>query len=276
MMSENKNNKTTMAVTKEMTRLHFYLKLFAFVFCLNLACLNPVIASQNKCELTLGMSNWPPYQMLSKEGIASGLQIKLVKQIADEVGCQLRYKAMTFPQGLIALREGSIDLQMNATPSDDRAKFGHFSVPYRREFLSLYSTKKYREKCQKQSLKQLISDGFILGLQKGLVYGDELTEIQNDPVLSKKLRYVKSNVQHLKVIQEQGLDGIVDDPVVVSYRSTVNYTGDALSSCPIVVSSSPISFIFSKSTVSPQLVKRFNLAIKKIQSTEAYRKQWNW
>jgi polar amino acid transport system substrate-binding protein len=262
--------------TKKIIFKCFCIKIVVFLFGLNIARADNFNASNGVCELTLGMSDWPPYQMLSDDGVASGLQIKLLRQIADEVGCRLKYKSMTFPQGLVALQQGTIDFQMNATASEDRARFGYFSVPYRNEFLSLYSTQTYREQCQSMNLEQLIAEGFVLGLQKDLVYGEELIQIQKDPVLSKKLRYVDSNIQHLKLVESKGLDGIVDDPVVVSYRSTVHITGDALTSCPIVVSSSPISLIFSKVTVTPQLVEQFNSAIKKIQDTEAYHKQWSW
>lgn len=230
----------------------------------------------NDCQLTLGLSNWLPYQFLSAKGEPSGIQIKLIQQIAAEAGCKLSYKSMTFPEGLKELEYGTIDFMMNATTSEERKKFAHFTVPYRSEFLLLYSTKKYLKKCHELTLEALIRDGFVLGVQNNLVYGPELTRIQNTPELNNKLRYVDDNVQHMELVKKEHLDGVIDDPVVVSYRSTVNTLGKALSSCPLKVSSSQVSLILSKKNVSIDVVERLNRAIGKIRSTAEYSKKWDW
>jgi len=231
---------------------------------------------QGACELTLGLSDWQPYQALPTIGQPTGLQIKLIQQIAKEARCTLRYKSMTFPEGLKEIEEGRVDFMMNATQSKHRNSFAYFSIPYRSEFLLLYSTKEYLAKCHNMTLEELIRDGFRLGVQRRLVYGPELKKIQNNPELDKKLLYVNDNVQHVSLIKKEHLDGIIDDPVVVSYRSTVNITGQMLSSCPIEISSSPVSLIFSKKSVSSVQVNRFNRAITKVRSTPEYIKKWSW
>lgn len=231
---------------------------------------------ENECILKVGIANWPPYQWLTTEGKAKGKQIELVEKIFKQVGCKFNYVATSFPHGLDKLKEGSIDIQLNATPSPSRAEYSYFSLPYRKEFLLLYSTNKYLQKCQTMSLKALILDGFKLAAQKDLVYGDVLTEIQQDPELNRRIFYVDSNVQHVDLIEANELDGVIDDPIVVAYRSTVNATGNKLSSCPIVISSAPISFIFSKKTISQSLVDRFNQTILEIQDTREYQQNWSW
>ena len=232
--------------------------------------------ASNSCELTLGMSNWFPYQSLSSTNEPSGLQIQLLEQIAAEAGCHLRFKSITFPAGLKEIEQGKIDFMMNATVSENRRSFAYFSVPYRSEFLLLYSTKQYLGKCHNLTLEELIRDGFRLGVQPQLVYGPELTKIQNNPQLNKQLLYVDDNVQHVGLVKKEHLDGIIDDPVVVSYRSTVNTTGNILSACPIQISSSPVSFIFSKKSVTPAQVEKFNRAISKIRESNDYIKRWSW
>ncbi|WP_196138043.1 ABC transporter substrate-binding protein [Aliikangiella sp. G2MR2-5] len=234
------------------------------------------LSEQKDCHLSLGISDWMPYQGLTKNGQPTGKQVELIQQIVKEVGCSLSYKSMSFPQGLIELQNGTVDFQMNASVSEERKSYSYFSIPYRKEFLLLYSTSKYLDKCQTMNLEALIKDGFKLGLQKGLVYGPELTRIQKNRELNSKIYYVDTNIQHVQLVQQKNLDGVVDDPIVVSYRSTKNVTGDTLSACSIVVSESPISLIFSKKTVSRELVDKFNRAIRKIQNTRAYQKEWVW
>lgn len=230
--------------------------------------------SGDKCHLVMGISNWLPYQSYADGKGAFGLQVNLIEKIMHEAKCSLSYKPMTFPEGLDKLKSGQIDIMMNATVSEKRKSFARFSDAYREEFLSLYSTNKYLERCHQLSLKELIEDGFRLGVQSGLVYGEALTTIQKDNKLNEKLVYVKNNIQHVDLVESKKLDGVIDDPVVVAYRSTIYATGDKLSPCPIVISSTPVSLIYSKQTVSTELVAKINRAISTVKATKDYQKRW--
>jgi polar amino acid transport system substrate-binding protein len=231
----------------------------------------------SSCNLTLGMSNWLPYQAISESGEPHGLQVELIEQIAAQAKCTLKYRSMTFQAGLKELEQGTVDFLVNATPSEERSKIALFSIPYRNEFLLLYSTQKYLEKCHRMTLEELIRDGFRLGIQYQLYYGEELRLIQQSPELNRLLRYVESNVQHVDLVESEDLDGIIDDPVVVSYRSTINpERSGVLKSCPIQISTSPVSMMFSKKSVSKETVERFNRAILAVQATPEYRKRWSW
>ena len=234
------------------------------------------IETSSICTLRIGMDHWPPYQVFESNGNVKGLQITLVRKIADQVGCLLTFKKMSYPKALKALKNGEIDMQLNASFTEERTQFAHFTAPYRAEFMLLYSTEKYAEKCQTMSLEELILDGFKLAVQHGVSYGADLTRIQNTPYLNDKLFYVENSVQHLQLLREKNLDGVVDDPAVVAYRSSINSTGDALRSCPITISHDPLSFMLSKKTVKRDFVRRINLAIEKLKQSEYYRENWVW
>ena len=222
------------------------------------------------------MDHWAPYQMFEPDGNVKGLQITLVRKIADEIGCELNFTKLSYYDAQQALKKGIIDMQLNAAYTKERARFAHFTSPYRAEFMLLYSTPKYLERCQTSSLQELIRDGFRLAVQNGIAYGPELTKIQNIPELNSKLFYVESSIYHLKLLRENNMDGVVDDPTVVAYRASINSTHDDLFSCPIVVSHEPLSFMLSKKTISRQFVTKMNLAIEKIKQTEYYRSNWVW
>jgi polar amino acid transport system substrate-binding protein len=228
------------------------------------------------CHLSMGLSEWLPYQSISDSGAPSGFQIDLLKQIAAEAGCELSYRSVKFSEGIESVAAGKLDVMMNATPSDERKEFANFSIPYRNEFMLLYSTPAWLQRCQTMSLRELIERGFRLAVQKDVVFGKELRDIQANPVLNRKLIYINNDSPHVGLVNQLNLDGIIDDPVVVAYLSTINNTGNSLSSCPIKISSSPVSFMFSKRSVSMDVIERFNQAIRAIQSTTEYKKRWNW
>ena len=228
------------------------------------------------CKLTLGLSEWLPYQSISDSGEPYGFQIELLKQIISEADCQLSYQSVKFSDGIKALAAGKLDVMMNATISEERQGFAYFSIPYRNEFMLLYSNPEWLARCQKLGLRELVQRGFRLAVQKDVVFGKELQEIQTDPELNQKLIYINNDSPHVDLVKKLNVDGIIDDPVVVAYLSTINKTGNSLKSCPIKISSSPVSFMFSKKSVPAHIVNRFNQAIRTIQSTSQYKKRWNW
>ncbi|WP_185964277.1 substrate-binding periplasmic protein [Aliikangiella marina] len=231
--------------------------------------------SPSSCNLTVGVADWPPYQYFEK-GKAKGIQVELIRQIAQAANCRLEIVNKRYFQSLKAVEDGTIDFTLNATETDSRRRFGLFSVPYRNEILVLYARRSFREKCNQGSIEKLLKEGFRLGLQKRMVYGPAITRIQNTPALNKKITYFEHTGQDIEFVKENNLDGIVEDPVMISYKARMSTNQDKLYSCQIVVSSSPVSLIFSKKTVSPAIVKRFDQAIQAVRQSSEYQKYWRW
>ncbi|MEP1742700.1 MAG: transporter substrate-binding domain-containing protein [Kangiellaceae bacterium] len=163
------------------------------------------------CQLSMGLSEWLPYQSISDSGIPSGFQIDLLKQITAEAGCEFSYQSVKSSEGIESVATGKLDVRMNATPSDERREFANFSIPYRNEFMLLYSTPAWLQRCQTMSLRELIERGFRLAVQKGVVFGKELRDIQANPVLNRKLIYINNDSPHVDLVNQLNLDGIIED-----------------------------------------------------------------
>lgn len=172
----------------------------------------------SKCSLTGGIADWPPYQTFNGNQV-SGLQVELVKNIAKQAGCSVKFNKMLYFQAQEAVEKGDIDFTLNATITDSRKQFGHFSIPYRNEILVLYVRKAFHEQCNANSLEMLIENGSVLGLEKKMVYGPELTKIQNSPQLNKRIKYFNHTGQTAQFLIDNKVDGIVDDPVMIAYRT---------------------------------------------------------
>ena len=231
--------------------------------------------SQQECHLSVGVAEWPPYQSFLGEQ-AKGIQIDLIRQIAKHANCSLNIINKRYYQSLKAVEKGTIDFTLNATETEARKKFGIFSIPYRKEILVLYAKSEFRDQCNSSSLESLLESGFKLGLQKDMIYGQKLTAIQQTPRLNYKIKYFEHTGQDIAFVQENDLDGIVEDPVMVAYKARQSPSSDRLYSCQVSVSSSPVSLLFSKKTVSPEIVERFNQAIELVRHSKEYQKYWKW
>ena len=227
------------------------------------------------CILRLGWGDWPPYQTLIDDE-PKGIQIDLIKQIAHEADCKLTFKLQSFTQNQEGIKNGTIDITLDTTVTPERSQYGYFSEPYRNEVLALYVRPEFIEACQTDSIRSLVKNGLRLGVTRDNIYGETLALVQADPELNQKLVYRDLNTHHFTLLKQNKIDGLVEDPMVMAYSLRHDSAIGQLEVCRVTVSSSSVSLMFSKKTISQELVARFNKALKKIKSQKDYKKNWSW
>lgn len=231
---------------------------------------------QAQCHLRAGFSEWMPYQSISESGKASGLQIDLIRNIVKNVGCSVEFIELNSAESIEQVRQGKLDFIFSATVTEERKKFANFSKAYRNELIVFYVTKNFEKTCREKSLVELLESGFRLGLQRKSFYGDEVLEIQNNPKLNNRIIYSDEFSSKPEFIQKLRLDGIFDDPIIVSYHLRKQQNKKLLRACGKPISTSPVSIMFSKQTVSEEVIKEFDRAIEEIKKTESYQRHWAW
>ncbi|RLF03161.1 MAG: amino acid ABC transporter substrate-binding protein, partial [Thermoprotei archaeon] len=82
--------------------------------------------------LIVGTSaDWPPFEYIDKNGQYAGIDIEIVKKIAEALGVKLQIKDIKFDALIAALKGGEIDLVIaDMTPTAEREKEVDFSKPY--------------------------------------------------------------------------------------------------------------------------------------------------
>lgn len=258
---------------------YLFLKTFGLTALVLLSFLTHQNSNANNyqdCTLTLGWGNWPPYQSSIEPAHPFGIQIDLVKQIAQTANCSLKFKRNSFQENLEAVQSGSVDFIMDTSITEERKAYGYFSDPYRLEVLALYLKPEFTEQCNKSSFAGLIQNGARIGMNQGNIYGKEVTEAQSKPELNKKLVYAENHKMLYQYFAEGKIDGFFDDPTVLSYKMRRNNQSGKLKLCKVSQYSSTVSFLFSKKTTTPQLVTRFNQALDKVKKTKEYKANWGW
>lgn len=228
------------------------------------------------CLLTVGWGEWPPYQMQATGNKPVGIQIELLNQIAKAAQCQLEFVQQTFSENQKSIKDGTIDLTLDTTVTKERRQYAYFSNPYRNEVLVLYVRKSFLELCAQHSIEDLIKNGFRLGLTKENLYGNMIEKIQQHPQLKKALIYRNKNSELFDLLKEKQVDGIVEDPAVMSYVRRTDPTIGFVKSCKLTVKSSPVSLMFSKKSTTLEMVERFNEALARVKLTQDYLSKWTW
>jgi len=228
------------------------------------------------CALTVGWGIWPPYQYLSSKGEAIGLQIDLLNDIAAEAQCSLNYVQQPFSRNISDLEKGKIDMMADTTVTADRRRFAYFSEPYRSEILILYVKKENLLKCKDRSLKDIMKNGFKLGLTRGNLYGKEVQEIKNDQQFARNLVLLNENRESVGALLSDRIDGYFEDPTVQAYELKKRGFKGKIESCRIEIYAGEVSLMFSKRSVEKKVIERFNQALKKIKETKSYKNRWDW
>ena len=191
-----------------------------------------------------------------------------------ELGCELSLYKNDWNALLDKLNKGEIDFMADMTITNERRLIGYFSDPYRNETFSLYVRKSERHKYEQNSIEELVKKGFRLGLTNGFIYGKDIESLKNHPDYKSLLTVSDRNYQNYNLLLQDRIDGLLEDSLVAGYTLRDMQVSHLIEGIPSEVHGGEISFMFSKKTVSPALVKAFNQALTKVKQSDVYNKSW--
>lgn len=230
------------------------------------------VAKVPACQLNMGWDPWEPYQYLTPEDEVKGLEIDLVTAMAKGAGCELKFVQKNWMNLLNGIRNGSIDLLAGASKTKAREEFALFSDKYRFESFVLYVRAGEVEKHSGSTLKEILQGDFKLGVTDDYIYGDIVTELQDDENYSGKFVGVPTTeVNYFNLIQND-IDGFLEDPFVAAYTIKRKGLQGQIEAHPIVVHSGSVSLMFSKKSVKPEIVKAFNESLLQLMTSGDYQK----
>lgn len=227
------------------------------------------------CHLKFGWTDWKPLQYKNAHGQVDGLQIDLLKAIAEQMSCELEFIYQeNWLSMLDSIKRGTIDLVANATPSEERKKFALFSEPYRKDTFSVYVRSEDRDKFNVRTIKELKSKNFRLGLTSGFLYGGEIDRWKTDPQRKHLLSYTKLSAENNQRLINGEVDGIIGDPFVISYSLRSQSLSRRIVPLFIGTIGLEASYMFSKKSISKSTLATFNKALITVHQNPKYQTIW--
>ncbi len=235
----------------------------------------------SKERLLCGWYLWDPYQYL-QEGAGfeklTGLDVELVKAIADKAGYMVVYEHVNWQQHIKDLKGGNRDLAAGASYSQERAEFTHYSIPYRKEENAFYvrrgdahiysafasDIQRFLEYVKEENLK--------VGVIPGFVYAHPaLNEFIRHPDNAKYIVESEDDFKNLQLLLEGKIDGFLADRIVASTAIWRMKVTERIEEVFLNISV-PIHLMFSKKNIDEETVKKFNVAIQAIKDSGEYGK----
>lgn len=224
------------------------------------------------CEITLGWDPWEPYQYQDVDGTVVGLDIELVKVMADRAECTLSYEENDWAALLGRVRDGVVDIVLGATLTENRQAYAHFSEPYRAESFGLFTRSGEASNYNQDSLQALLESTFKIGITDQYLYGDEVTALQDDPRFADQFEPVRVGEANFAKLMNFEIDGFLEDPFVAAAVIRRKGLQDDVEPHPIVIETGNVRLMFSKASVSEDVVRRFNEALAAMTQDGSYEK----
>lgn len=222
------------------------------------------------CVLTLGWDPWEPYHFIGANGDVRGLDIELVKAIAEGAGCSLEFLQGNWASLLRLVQVGELDLLVGATRTPEREEFAWFSDPYREEAFMLFVRAGEKKRYAGRDLEELLAEGFRLGVTQGYIYDPYITRLQSNPDLHGQ--FVEAAVGELNFthLLDFRIDGFIEDPYVATAIERRRGWTERIEALELVFTSGPVHILFSHATVDESLVGLFNRSLEELHATGEY------
>ncbi|MCO7226538.1 ABC transporter substrate-binding protein [Pleionea sp. CnH1-48] len=234
----------------------------------------PAAASVEKapkvdCTLNMGWDPWEPYMYLSPDDSVSGLDIEIVRALANKAGCDVKFIQDDWMSLLQQLSLGNIDLVAGASVTEKRKEYALFSAPYRQEEFALYIRNGEGEKFA-GNLSSILSSGKKIGITTDYIYGEEVNNFQDDPKYAEQfIDAAVGEVNYYNLLQHN-IDAFLEDPFVATYNIKRKGIVKQIEPLELKIHSGDVHLMFSIKSVDHRVVERFNEALASIKQDGSY------
>ncbi len=228
-------------------------------------------AATPTCTLRMGYDPYEPYQFADMEGKVHGLDVELVHAMSELAECELSFEQKDWNVLISELREGKIDVLAGATRNSGRESFALFSKPYREESFALFIRTGEQDKWAGKSVDELVrKQKMRVGITDGYVYGEEINQLLDNSQASKLFTSASMSEVHFANLIDNKIDGLLEDPFVAAAVIRRKNVADQVSKNGVSVGAGKVHLMFSKATVNPDIVNKFDMALDTIQTSGRY------
>jgi len=226
-----------------------------------LALLVAASGAQGKpCELSLRWGDDAPYSMRNANAEIVGINVDLVREALRRMGCTMRLVEMPWARALTELETGRLDVLAGTFRRPERERYAWFTIPRHRSRNVLFVHADVLGKMPLTRLADISGSGFRLGAQIGVSSGPEYLELMSQPAFAARVTLASSRRSLWQMIGLRRIDGIIADEFNARYELAQLGLQQQILASPLVVSDEAATIAFSKKSIEPAFVERFNAA----------------
>ncbi|MBK8175857.1 MAG: transporter substrate-binding domain-containing protein [Rhodospirillales bacterium] len=219
------------------------------------------------CALRVGWTPYAIYTFTDGDGDVRGIDADLITALAHAVGCTTQFYRLPWARILLEIQSGELDVTSSASRTADRDVFALFSQPYRPAQRAIYVRRSEATKYPLNSLAEVPQSGMRLGIIVGYDYGEEFHRLAGDPAFAAALDGAVGYQVSIQKLLFNRIDGVlVDDAGVMIGELKAMGVADRVERHPLRIASDPLHFMFSRASISPDMVEAINLNLARMKT----------
>ena len=218
---------------------------------------------------------WEPYQVRSRSGEESritGLDVELFRAvIEDELAMDMSLPEISWEKQQQLLERGELDVVSGAFRTPEREAYALFSAPYRNEEVVIFSREGAAAMASAADLERLLEhSGARFGVVPGYHYGARIARFLRRNAGSTRIVAAGNEIANLRNLLEGRVDAVPMDRVVGATLIWRHHWQERLQSGSHVVFGGPVHAMFSRRSVPPAVVARFDAAMGRLRRDGRY------
>jgi ABC-type amino acid transport substrate-binding protein len=159
------------------------------------------------------------------------------------------------------MEKGDIDLALMVSYTTERANYGFFSIPYRKEQMRLFSVK---TPTPIKDLRTLLDDSKTIGLSIGSYYGEEIEALANDAQYQSLMVSISSAQRRAEMLIKNRVDFIIEDLITGLYIKSISENNN-IGPWPYIVHDNQVHFLLRRTQQHMRLMDEINASIAKLR-----------
>ena len=237
---------------------------FILLLVSTLFLISPAIAQQAKPELCpkpmmlIYYGQWFPY-FFKEEGQYKGIDYEFLLSITKQLGCQVKIIPLPEKRIPIELAKGRPLMMVGATYTKERAKYAHYSDPYRQEVMSLLFHTPTNTQKTKQTAADIINNSQAIAINDAAYYGPIIEDYRKSQHSNKFIDIPKLETR-MKMLARKRVQAVVGD-YSAGCHSFYKNKSNKNQLHNIRVSQTSIAIMLNKTAFSQNFVEQFNKAL---------------
>ena len=217
------------------------------------------------CELRVQVSDFPPYSY-EKDGEWRGSRVVLTQRLAQKINCTVRFLDVPWARAFILMQQGDLDLMFNLTQTAERQHFIWFSRPHHLERLAFATTLAEPQWRQVSALAELFDFPGTIALTQGSFMGAEMQMMLQKPDFRQKTIEVAERRVKNELVLKDRAQGLVEDLDYLQFARANFPEYQHLVITPLRLTKTQVAAGFSKTSISPALLKQIEQAIAELDA----------
>ena len=214
---------------------------------------------------------YAPFSMKSVGGSAVGLDNTFIARVLDSIGCKYRFVFLPWKRSLYAIKTGDLDILPSASFTKERTAYGWFSRPYRNDVSGFLVRRGEARKFNIHDLDDVVKYDLRIGHVRSAYRGEEFKKFVSNPENQQHVIDLPRAEMGISLLINGRIDMLIGIPEASYMQAKIRSLDDKVEIHPFVLGKEPVRLMYSRQTMSPELVRRIDAAIERETKFAWYR-----